>query len=130
MLSSGRNAPGAYRSMTDGAASILKTEGVKGFYRGLLPSLFGVSHGAIQFMAYEQLKNRRKAQIGVGQELSNWDYLTLSGLSKMVAGSITYPYQVIRSRLQTYHAGKQYKGVRDVILQVWRNEGVVGFYKG
>jgi hypothetical protein len=28
-----------------------------GFYRGLLPSLFGVSHGAVMFMAYEELRS-------------------------------------------------------------------------
>jgi solute carrier family 25 (mitochondrial folate transporter), member 32 len=130
MLSSGRNAPGAYQNMTEGAVKLYQTEGIKGFYRGLLPSLFGVSHGAIQFVAYEQLKHHRQAQLGPGTELSNWDYLSLSGLSKIFAGSITYPYQVIRSRLQTYNAGQQYQGLGDVVVQVWKREGPVGFYKG
>lgn len=107
----------------------MKSEGLRGFYRGLLPSLFGVSHGAIQFMAYEQLKNRRRAQRH-GGELSNLDYLTLSAGSKIFAGSITYPYQVVRSRLQTYDAQSKYTSAGDVVKQVWRKEGFRGFYKG
>ena len=129
MLSSGRNAPGAYPSMLHGIVHITRTEGLRGFYRGLVPSLFGVSHGAVQFMAYEQLKLRRTAQIG-GRELSNWDYLFSSGVSKIFAGSITYPYQVLRSRLQTYDAHASYTSMSDVVAKIWRKEGIRGFYKG
>jgi solute carrier family 25 folate transporter 32 len=53
-----------------------------------------------------------------------------SGLSKIFAGSATYPYQVVRSRLQTYDADKVYGSARDVVRQVWSREGISGFYKG
>jgi solute carrier family 25 folate transporter 32 len=108
----------------------MRTEGLKGFWRGLLPSLFGISHGAVQFAAYEQLKNRRRAQRGSTGTLSNWDYLLLSGSSKIFAGSVTYPYQVVRVRLQTYDAESTYRGARDAVVQIWTKEGVRGFYKG
>lgn len=132
MLSTGKNTPGAYRSISHGTAELYRTEGLRGFYRGLLPSLFGVSHGAIQFMAYEQLKNTWALSYRGGSKegLTNMDFLTLSALSKMFAGSITYPYQVIRSRLQTYDAHTKYKGAWDVVQQVFRREGMAGFYKG
>ena len=180
MLSTSRDAPGAYKSIAQGTRLLYRDEGIKGFYRGLVPSLFGVSHGAIQFMAYEQLKiwrvNTLAGQVGeevsvgtsasttrsdtsvgasVGAgikalggavpsneplgvvkkqekkvELSNWDFLSLSALSKIFAGSITYPYQVVRARLQTYDASLRYKGAGDVVKQVWQGEGLAGFYKG
>jgi solute carrier family 25 folate transporter 32 len=130
MLSTGRNAPGAYRNMSHGIREIMRTEGPKGFWRGLIPSLFGISHGAVQFAAYEQLKNRRASQLGGKGELSNWDYLLLSGSSKVFAGSITYPYQVVRVRLQTYDAESTYRGASDAVVQIWKKEGIRGFYKG
>jgi len=131
MLSTAKNAPGAYTSIRHGTVELYRTEGLRGFYRGLLPSLFGVSHGAIQFMAYEQLKNRwARSRKGGKNGLTNMDFLTLSAVSKMFAGSITYPYQVVRARLQTYDAPKRYKGAWDVVKQVFRNEGLIGFYKG
>jgi solute carrier family 25 (mitochondrial folate transporter), member 32 len=129
MLSTGRNAPGAYTSMSHGISEILRKEGVRGFWRGLIPSLFGISHGAVQFAAYEQLKNRRKRQLN-GKELSNWDYLTTSGASKIFAGTITYPYQVVRVRLQSYDASNTYSGARHAVTEIWKHEGVRGFYKG
>lgn len=146
MLSTSSRHPGAYTSILDGTRQIFRSEGLPGFYRGLVPSLFGVSHGALQFMAYERLKRYRG--IGGGGEgegggeggsfdgpaakrrLSNMDYLLLSALAKIFAGASTYPYQVVRARLQTYEAGATYTGVRDVVRQVWSREGPWGFYKG
>ena len=115
MLSTGRNAPGAYRGMFHGIQDILRNEGPRGFWRGLLPSLFGITHGAIQFTAYEELKIYRRQQRESGT-LSNVDTVLLSSVSKIFAGSITYPYQVLRSRLQTYDAEKcRYRGAADAV---------------
>ena len=131
MLSTSSAHPGAYASVLDGTRQIYRSDGLRGFYRGLLPSLFGVSHGALQFMAYEQLKIYRASTKPDGQHTLNAvDFLVLSGLAKVFAGSTTYPYQVVRTRLQTYDADRTYKSARDVIVQTWRREGFSGFYKG
>ncbi len=131
MLSTSSSYPGAYRSIADGTWRIFQSDGLRGFYHGLLPSLLGVSHGALQFMAYEKMKIYRENDIAEQQrDLSTLDFLLLSGLAKVFAGVVSYPYQVIRSRLQMYDAGKAYKGSRDVVTQVWKHEGVSGFYKG
>ena len=131
MLSTSASHAGAYSSVLDGIGQTFRKEGLLGFYRGLVPSLFGVSHGAIQFMAYELMKKRHESSLpGSTIQLTSSDFLIFSGLSKMFAGTVTYPYQVIRARLQTYDAHKSYKGVRDVVVQVFKQEGVAGFYKG
>ncbi|GLI82048.1 mitochondrial FAD carrier protein flx1 [Penicillium ochrochloron] len=141
MLASGAQSPGAYPSFMSGVRQIYHTEGMRGFYRGLVPSLFGVSHGAFQFMAYERLKIFRSREIRDGssmgnsdamvtKKLGNVDFLVISGLSKVFAGCVTYPYQVIRSRLQTYEAHIVYRGAIDAISQIWAQEGIAGFYKG
>jgi solute carrier family 25 folate transporter 32 len=142
MLSTGSNTPGAYASFTTGVAQIYRSEGIPGFYRGLLPALFGVSHGALQFMAYEKLKayrtRMRSASRTSGDSigatparlLGNFDFFLTSSLSKIFAGCVTYPYQVLRSRLQIYDAHLVYRGVRDAMAQIWAQEGFAGFYKG
>ncbi|KAJ5570366.1 mitochondrial carrier [Penicillium hispanicum] len=141
MLSTGANAPGAYCSFTSGARQIYQFEGLSGFYRGLAPALLGVSHGALQFMAYERLKIVRAqgglyvpamegAKAGQGRDLGNLDFLAISSLSKVFAGVITYPYQVVRARLQTYEAHRVYRGAVDAVVQIWSRESLAGFYKG
>ena len=46
-----------YRGLFHGLIRILTLEGFRGWYKGFLPSLFGVSHGVVQFVAYEELKS-------------------------------------------------------------------------
>lgn len=52
-------APEVYRGLWHGLTSISRKEGIRGLYKGAGLALFGVSNGAIQFMAYEELKKWR-----------------------------------------------------------------------
>lgn len=137
MVSSDRHAVGAYPSMLAGARTILATEGPRGFYRGLAVSLIGVSHGAVQFAVYEPAKrwyfNRRHNLYGIDESapIKPEATVALSSAAKLVAGAVTYPYQVLRSRLQNYEAEARFgRGFRGVVARIWIEEGLRGFYRG
>ncbi|XP_033727359.1 mitochondrial folate transporter/carrier-like isoform X2 [Pecten maximus] len=119
-----------YKGMFDALTRIFQNEGFRGLYRGFLPGVFGISHGAIQFMAYEEMKSQYNVYRDrhVDYRLKSLEYLVFAALSKIIAASTTYPYQVIRSRLQDQH--RQYTGNLDIIRQIFRYEGWRGFYKG
>lgn len=119
-----------YKGMIDALVKIYKSDGVRGYYKGFLPGLFGVSHGAIQFMTYEELKNtyNQYKNVSITTKLSTAEYLAFAATSKLVAVGTTYPYQVVRTRLQNQHYS--YKGIIDCIQQTWLFEGWRGFYKG
>lgn len=156
MLSSDRSAAGAYPSMWAGAARLLRDEGWRGFYRGLGISLLGVAHGAVQFAVYDPVKRlylakrnqkqqqQQQQQISLpGRQedhhvqaqqttrMSNEATVVISSIAKLVAGAVTYPYQVIRSRLQNYDADARFgRGIQGVVRKTWREEGWHGFYRG
>ncbi|XP_054638015.1 mitochondrial folate transporter/carrier-like [Dunckerocampus dactyliophorus] len=119
-----------YKGMLDALVKIYRMEGVSGLYKGYVPGLFGTSHGALQFMAYEQLKRRYKKykKVSSDAKLNALENIMTAALSKIFAVATTYPYQVVRARLQDQH--NTYDGVVDVIRRTWRNEGATGFYKG
>ncbi|XP_072118802.1 solute carrier family 25 member 32b [Mobula birostris] len=119
-----------YKGMFHALFKIYQNEGIHGLYKGFVPGLFGTSHGALQFMAYEELKkeyNNYKNR-AASAKLNTLEYITMAAMSKVFAVSATYPYQVIRARLQDQHT--QYSGAMSAIWRTFRNEGIHGFYKG
>lgn len=133
MLTTSATQSGAYPGLISGLRSLYSSEGMRGFFHGLVPTLAGVSHGALYFMAYERLKLwRRNAK--KTNDLSNLDTILTSSLSKVFAGCITYPHQVVRARMQTYEPGTttpvRNVGVIGVMKAIWIHEGPIGFYKG
>lgn len=98
--------------------------------QGLVPGLFGVTHGALQFMTYEEMKNfyNHSRRVPINTKLTTLEYLTFAAISKLIAAAATYPYQVIRARLQDQH--HSYGGTWDCIQKTWRFEKMGGFYKG
>lgn len=119
-----------YNGMVDALKKIYTTEGLRGYYKGLTPGIFGVSHGAVQFMTYEEMKNRynHHYNVPINKKLGTIEYLTFAAVSKVIAAGSTYPYQVVRARLQNQHYS--YGNVFDCVKQTWHYEGWRGFYKG
>jgi solute carrier family 25 folate transporter 32 len=117
-----------YNSVRDAFWQIYKTEGAKTFYKGLGPSLIGVSHVAIQFPLYEKIK-----EILAAKSISeSYTIFIASSTSKMMASALTYPHEVIRTRLQTQIAGPnpKYTGIFQSLNIVYSEEGWRGFYRG
>ncbi|KAL1950204.1 hypothetical protein VTO73DRAFT_5327 [Trametes versicolor] len=88
-----------YKHTLDAALTIYRTEGARAFFRGLLPSLLGITHVAVQFPLYEHLK--RVAARGRSEPLTPGQILGCSAVAKMTASIATYPHEVVRTRLQT-----------------------------
>ena len=80
-------------------------EGIGAFYSGLGPALLGLTHVAVQFPLYEQFKRIFVRNRGVTPRAAgDVDFLGIlaaSVLSKICASSVTYPHEVLRTRLQT-----------------------------
>ncbi|OMJ21144.1 Mitochondrial folate transporter/carrier [Smittium culicis] len=105
-----------YSGVINGLYLLAKEEGLRGYYKGFAAGVIGVSHGALQFMAYEEMKKYlvriRTAEMhkddqdflsrqgaSVSYYFSTLEFLAMSSLSKLFASIATYPYQVIRTRM-------------------------------
>lgn len=144
-----------YTGTFDAFRKMYKNEGIKVFYSGLVPSLFGLFHVAIHFPTYEFLKNmlnvnkdmksiqenKRKILYENDSEAKKERFyffcklILASSLSKMVASSVTYPHEVLRTRLQIRSildksSGPKKNRLINTITDIYKNEGLIGFYSG
>ncbi|KAF8165368.1 mitochondrial carrier domain-containing protein [Crassisporium funariophilum] len=145
-LGSGSNQPAIIKKLGffETVQNILAKDGLGAFWRGIGPALILVMNPIIQYTAFEQLKNlliaRRTNKLraaGAAQAvaavvvLSDLDFFLLGAISKLAATSLTYPYIVVKSRLQAGSANSlKYKSAFDGLLTILKEEGVEGLYKG
>ncbi|OCF38849.1 solute carrier family 25, member 33/36 [Kwoniella heveanensis CBS 569] len=114
---------------------ILKKDGIRGLYRGLSASYLGVSEGVIQWVLYERLK-RLSTSTSPDRKQSLISYMGsivgASGGAKAVASLITYPHEVVRTRLRqpAINGVVKYTGLLQTLKLVLKEEGVASLYGG
>ncbi|PNW71340.1 hypothetical protein CHLRE_16g650200v5 [Chlamydomonas reinhardtii] len=130
-----------YNGFLDAMIRIGREEGIRGYYKGLGPSLvLQTMHGAVQFTVYDELKYlaarwgpRAPGQEGEERRLGSGELSLFAASSKLTASVTTYPSQVVRSRLQQrMDDGRTlvYRSATEVVQLTWKREGLLGFYKG
>ena len=122
-----------YKGTIDAIKKMYKSEGIRAFYSGLIPSLFGLLHVGIHFPVYEKLKTIFHCNLNSGDQgstLKLWSLIAASSISKMIASTITYPHEILRTRMQLRQDTGKHKSLLKTISSIFRNEGLRGFYAG
>jgi len=112
----------------DGLIKISKQEGVKSLWSGALPSLLLVSNPSIQFMIYEQLKTKI-CKLHQVDNLPGSLILLIGATAKSISTLITYPLQVMQTKLRHGNADLQRMGIIRALINQF-NQSAKGLYKG
>jgi len=131
-----------YRNSWDCVRKVFREEGIRGFYKGLGASYIGLSESSIQFALYEKFKAKRLAakmkQLPTHPSLdtkpptlTQTEYVLFAGLAKLVASVVTYPHEVVRTRLrEEIGPATKYKGIVQTVKVIIKEESVLGLYGG
>ncbi|SPC63091.1 related to RIM2 - Protein of the mitochondrial carrier family (MCF) [Ustilago sp. UG-2017b] len=119
---------------------IIRTEGLKGLYKGMSASYLGVAEGTIQWVLYERLKRihspsspHSSSAVVETPKSKISSMVGAAGTAKLVASLITYPHEVVRTRLRQQVAPGQkpkYTGLLRTVRLVYREEGLAALYGG
>ena len=125
-------APPSYASIIQ---QIWRDDGLGGFFKGLSASYVGCIEGGVQWVVYEQLKQRVTK---FKEETSNTVITPLetflsAATAKCIAIILTYPHEVVRIRLReaaTAGASYKYKNFVGALRTIAQEEGQRGLYGG
>lgn len=133
-----------YKNSWDTITKVVKQEGFFGLYRGLTASYLGVAESSLQWVLYEQMKSfirgreKHRRDLGIPHTTSDkvLDWLATSGsagAAKLMASLITYPHEVVRTRLRQapMQDGKpKYNGLINCFKIIIKEEGFLSMYSG
>ncbi|KAI3915416.1 hypothetical protein MKW98_022374 [Papaver atlanticum] len=123
--------PTKYQSISSGFGVLLKEQGIKGFFRGWVPTLFGYSaQGACKFGFYEFFKKHYSDTAGPenAAKYKTLIYLAGSASAEVIADVALCPFEAVKVRVQTQPGFA--RGLSDGLPKFVKSEGYAGLYKG
>lgn len=132
--------PKVYHNLRHAVSTMYHTGGLRTFYRGLVPTLVAVfPYAGLQFFFYrlfgQLLPATSEAKKSGGCLMS----LLCGSSAGVLSKTMTYPFDLFKKRLQVggfeearVHFGqiRHYHGFVDCVVQIGREEGLRGFFKG
>lgn len=117
---------GKHRSTVGTLMALLKEEGPRALFAGVVPALVLVINPILQYTIFEQLKNFLAGRRRITPMIA----FVLGALGKLFATTVTYPYITVKSRMHVAGGQEKRDGVRESMRRILRDEGWAGFYKG
>ncbi|XP_010548235.1 PREDICTED: mitochondrial phosphate carrier protein 3, mitochondrial-like isoform X2 [Tarenaya hassleriana] len=118
--------PAKYKSISSGFGVLLREQGVRGVFRGWVPTLLGHSAlGACRFGFYEFFK-KRYSDIA-GPEYKTLVYLASAASAEVIADVALCPFEAVKARVQSQPGFA--RGMSDGFPKFVKSEGVGGLYK-
>lgn len=118
------------------ASRIVGEEGFRAFWRGNLVTIaHRLPYSSVSFYAYERYKHLLQSISGLEGNRDNVAAdvcirLLGGGLAGITAASVTYPLDLVRTRLAAQTNVIYYSGIGHALRTICREEGVLGLYKG
>lgn len=134
--------PRVYRSMLHATGSIMHKEGIRGFYKGLLPAVLGVApQMGMQFGMYASLQRMWNIffHYHKGHYPDFIESLICGSGAGFISKLIIYPLDLLKKRLQIqgfeearrpFGQVRHYSGLVQCCKSMFSEEGFLGFYKG
>ncbi len=128
---------GGNKNMLGELTELFQNEGIKGFFKGNGANCLKVAPTrGVQFFAFESFKKRlvawKKINMGLPDDadvsLSPLERLIAGGFAGMIASSMVYPIEVVKTML-TMYPGK-YAGINAAFRGVLNEVGPKGLYAG
>ncbi|KAF2296153.1 hypothetical protein GH714_036400 [Hevea brasiliensis] len=118
------------------ASRIFREEGFRAFWKGNLVTIaHRLPYSSVNFYSYEHYKKLLHMIPGLESHRKNvggdvFVPFVGGGMAGITAASVTYPLDLVRTRLAAQTNIIYYRGILHALRTIIREEGVLGLYKG
>lgn len=116
-----------------GTVRLVKELGFKGLYAGLLPvAMRQGANSAVRLGSYSKIKGLLQDWSGTprSQPLSSGLTFLLGAFAGVVTVYTTMPIDTVKTRMQSLDSSKLYGSTLDCFVKIFKNEGLMTFWKG
>lgn len=116
-----------YPSIASTAATIIKRDGIAGFYRGVGPTIIGyIPYRSIQYASFYVFNKMSYSQQYMFLR-SYFGDTVISAAISVTAQAASYPFEVVRRRMMTDEKVRNMTFI-DVVKDTYNKRGILGFY--
>ena len=121
--------PLIYKNFFQTTKKIIKDEGIKGLWKGILPTATGaIIYEGSQYFVYSSIK--QYYQINQNKIILNtFDYFLIGAISGAISQTISYPFDIIRKKMMLSKNNEKNSMINCIKL-TYKNEGFSGFFRG
>ncbi|XP_071450726.1 mitochondrial thiamine pyrophosphate carrier-like [Hetaerina americana] len=136
-LSRNSPSPGLYTGVIQATKRICRDEGLKALWKGHVPAQYlSVVYGSAQFYSFQLLTHLwHKMIVPIFpspwvNERSPVTHFSCGSLSGAIATLVSFPIDVVRTRLVAQGEPKLYRGMSHAVITMYTTEGVGSFFRG
>lgn len=119
------------RGFLHGSSIIFRERGIRGFFQGFVPTTARqAANSAVRFGSYTSLKQFAQGYVAPGEKLGVASTFAIGGLAGLITVYATQPLDVVKTRMQSIAASKEYKNSFVCASRVLKEEGVRTLWSG
>lgn len=121
----------AYKGIVDCFSKTYRGAGLRGLYRGVAPSLYGIfPYAGLKFYFYEEMKSRVPEEHKKGLMVK----LVCGSIAGLLGQTFTYPLDVVRRQMQVQQLSAsnsaEMKGTMESLVVIVRKQGYKQLFSG
>lgn len=121
----------AYKGILDCFSKTYRGAGLRGLYRGVAPSLYGIfPYAGLKFYFYEEMKSRVPEEHKKGIMVK----LVCGSIAGLLGQTFTYPLDVVRRQMQVQQLSTsnsaEMKGTMESLVMIARKQGYKQLFSG
>uniref|UniRef100_A0A1I8HTP7 TYR_PHOSPHATASE_2 domain-containing protein n=1 Tax=Macrostomum lignano TaxID=282301 RepID=A0A1I8HTP7_9PLAT len=124
-----RTSSARYAGFIRGLATVVRNEGLRGLYKGVVPSMMrDGGYGAIRVGLYEPVK--RLFGETDPANFSLWKKICSGAVTGVLGSAVATPTDLVKVRMQAFESGARYRGTWHAFVSIYAEGGVPALYKG